>query len=54
MVSLVKKARAATGRHLDGMAQAVHDRAQYRKGDTLFKKNDDAHEMLLMVTGIPG
>ena len=33
-------AQRDAGRYLDGVAQAVHDRTKYRKGDILFKKGD--------------
>ena len=43
--------RGGTGRYVDGMAEAVHERAKIRKGDILFKKDDAANEMFLTVTG---
>jgi hypothetical protein len=52
MLVLVKKARSATqgDTSLEWLKPFMTER-KYRKGDTLFKKDDTAHEMLLTVTG---
>jgi hypothetical protein len=52
MLVLVKKARGATqgDTSMEWLKPFMTER-KYRKGDTLFKKDDAAHEMLLTVTG---
>jgi Cyclic nucleotide-binding domain len=52
MLNLVKKARAATqgDTSMEWLKPFMTER-KYRKGDTLFKKNDAANEMFLTVTG---
>jgi hypothetical protein len=52
MLVLVKKARGATqgDTSMEWLKPFMTER-KYRKGNTLFKKGDPAHEMLLTVTG---
>jgi Cyclic nucleotide-binding domain len=52
MLVLVKKARSATqgDTSMEWLKPFMTER-KYRKGDILMKKGDDAHEMLLTVTG---
>src|SRR5712675_482531 len=52
MLTLIKKARSATqgDTSMEWLKPFMTER-KYRKGDTLFKKDDAAHEMLLTVTG---
>ena len=38
-------------RPVDGMAEAVHDRAQMQRGEMLFYKDEKAEEMLYIVSG---
>jgi hypothetical protein len=53
MLNLVKKARAATAGDMSmEWLKPFMTTRKYRKGDTLFKKDDPAHEMLLTVTGM--
>ena len=52
MLRLVKKARAATAGDMSmEWLKPFMTTRKYRKGDTLFKKDDPANEMLLTVTG---
>ena len=52
MLNLVKKARAATAGDMSmEWLKPFMTTRKYRKGDTLFKKDDPAQEMLLTVTG---
>jgi hypothetical protein len=53
MLTLVKKARTATqgDMSMEWLKPFMTTR-KYRKGDTLFKKDDPAREMLLTVTGM--
>jgi hypothetical protein len=52
MLNLVKKARAATAGDMSmEWLKPFMTTRKYRKGDTLFKKDDPANEMLLTVTG---
>jgi hypothetical protein len=52
MLVLVKKARSATqGDTSMEWLKPFMTQRKYRKGDTLFKKDDAAHEMLLTITG---
>lgn len=52
MLRLVKKARAATAGDMSmEWLKPFMTTRKYRKGDTLFKKDDTANEMLLTVTG---
>ena len=52
MLNLVKKARSATqgDTSMEWLKPFITER-KYRKGDVLFKKDDDADEMFLTVTG---
>jgi len=53
MLRLVKKARAATAGDMSmEWLKPFMTTRKYRKGDTLFKKDDPAKEMLLTVTGM--
>jgi len=53
MLNLVKKARAATAGDMSmEWLKPFMTTRKYRKGDTLFKKDDPAKEMLLTVTGM--
>jgi hypothetical protein len=52
MLNLVKKARAATAGDMSmEWLKPFMTTRKYRKGDTLFKKDDPAQDMLLTVTG---
>jgi hypothetical protein len=52
MLNLVRKARAATAGDMSmEWLRPFMTTRKYRKGDTLFKKDDPAREMLLTVTG---
>jgi hypothetical protein len=52
MLNLVKKARAATAGDMSmEWLKPFMTTRKYRKGDTLFKKDDPANDMLLTVTG---
>ena len=53
MLNLVKKARAATAGDISmEWLKPFMTTRKYRKGETLFKKDDPAREMLLTVTGM--